>query len=187
MEIENDQEVDVIDDLLDTEVASILSAVDTEVAAIKAKTDLIPVGGPAAASDYTTLRAANLDNLDAAITTRLSTAGYTAPPATGAIADAVWDEDVDTTHQTAGSAGKKLDDAGDEVATPSTIADAVLEELIADHKAVSGSLAEFVNLLRSMARGKMVKSGDTQYLFYDVDGTTLLWTATITAEQRTTA
>ena len=28
------------------------------------------------------------------------------------LVDAVWDEDVDTTHQTAGTAGKKLDDAG---------------------------------------------------------------------------
>lgn len=33
-------------------------------------------------------------------------------PTIAAIVDAVWDEDVDVTHQTAGSAGKKLDDAG---------------------------------------------------------------------------
>ncbi len=35
-----------------------------------------------------------------------------ATPTAADIADAVWDEDVDTSHQTAGSAGKKLDDAG---------------------------------------------------------------------------
>lgn len=33
-------------------------------------------------------------------------------PTAAQIADAVWDEDVDTSHQTAGTAGKKLDDAG---------------------------------------------------------------------------
>lgn len=68
--------------------------------------------------------------------------------------------------------------------TSAAIADAVLEELVADHKAVSGSLAEFMNILYSMARGKIMKSGDT-YAFYDTDGSTVLFTATITASQRT--
>jgi hypothetical protein len=58
--------------------------VDTEITAIKAKTDNLPAS-PAATGDI---------------------------PGVAAIADAVWDEDVDTSHQTAGTAGKKLDDAG---------------------------------------------------------------------------
>jgi hypothetical protein len=39
-------------------------------------------------------------------------ADINAIPTAAENADAIWDEDVDTTHQTAGTAGKKLDDAG---------------------------------------------------------------------------
>lgn len=53
--------VDIIDDLLDTEVAAILAAVDTEVAAIKAKTDNLPAA-PAATGDIPTA-AQNADAL----------------------------------------------------------------------------------------------------------------------------
>jgi hypothetical protein len=49
------------------------------------------------------------------------------------LVDRVWDEDVDATHQTAGSAGKRLDDAGGG-SSPSAIADAVWEEAIAGHQ-----------------------------------------------------
>jgi hypothetical protein len=57
-----------------TTIAAIAGYVDTEVAAIKAKTDLIPAAGPASAADYTAARAAKLDNLDAALTTRATPA-----------------------------------------------------------------------------------------------------------------
>ena len=46
--------------------------------------------GAALASAYTAGRAAKLDNLDAAISTRLPTSGYTAPPSAATIAAAVW-------------------------------------------------------------------------------------------------
>ena len=62
------------------------------------------------------------------------------------LADAIWDEDVDAVHQTAGSAGKKLDDTGATVATnldaaisslndldAATAADAVWNELSTGH------------------------------------------------------
>jgi hypothetical protein len=55
-----DAKLDVIDNLLDTEVAAILAAVDTEVAAIKAKTDNLPTT-PAAAGDAMALTAAAVD------------------------------------------------------------------------------------------------------------------------------
>jgi len=59
---------------LDTQLTAIDDYIDTEVAAIKAKTDLIPAAGPASAADYTTARAAKLDNLDAAVSTRATPA-----------------------------------------------------------------------------------------------------------------
>lgn len=50
---------------------------------------------------------AGVENLDAAVSTRLATAGYTTPPTVGAIADAVLDELV-TDHDTADSVGQRL-------------------------------------------------------------------------------
>lgn len=87
--ITHDAKLDIVAAYVDTEVASILAAVDTEVGAIKTKTDQL------------TFTVAN--KVDATATVSVDTA---------AIADAVWDEDVDASHQTAGTAGKKLDDAG---------------------------------------------------------------------------
>jgi hypothetical protein len=56
-----------------------VAAVKAETAAIKAKSDLIPAGGPPSATDYTPARAAKIDNADVAVSTRLASAGYTAP------------------------------------------------------------------------------------------------------------
>lgn len=52
-----------------------------------------------------------VDNIDAAISSRLATAGYTAPPSVGAIADQVWDEAL-AGHLGAGSTGAALNAAG---------------------------------------------------------------------------
>ena len=49
--------------------------------------------------------------IDAAVSSRLSTAGYTAPPAAAAVADAVWDE-VLSGHLTSGTTGNALNAAG---------------------------------------------------------------------------
>lgn len=54
-----------------------------------------------------TVQKAGVENLDAAVSTRLATAGYTTPPTVGAIADAVWDESA-AAHNTAGSTGERL-------------------------------------------------------------------------------
>lgn len=53
----------------------------------------------------------SLANLDAAVSSRLSTAGYTAPPSAAAVADQVWDETA-SQHDTAGSMGEQMNNAG---------------------------------------------------------------------------
>lgn len=85
---------------VDTEIAAILAAVDTEVAAIKARTDNLPADTAATLvtllgyvdeieSRLSAGRAALLDNLDAAVSSRLAAAGYTAPPSAATNAAAV--------------------------------------------------------------------------------------------------
>lgn len=58
-----------------------------------------------------TLTDARLANLDATVSSRLATAGYTTPPTVTAIADQVWDEAL-AGHLTAGSTGAALNAAG---------------------------------------------------------------------------
>lgn len=58
-------------------------------------------------SDPVTADNAELANLDVAVSTRLATAGYTAPPTAAANADQVWDELL-SGHLGAGSTGAKL-------------------------------------------------------------------------------
>lgn len=48
------------------------------------------------------------DNLDAKVSSKLATSGYTIPPTVGAIADAIWDE-AQAGHVTAGTFGVNLD------------------------------------------------------------------------------
>lgn len=60
-------------------------------------------------SRLTSTRAGLLDNLDAAISTRLATAGYTSPPSAATIAAAVWDY-LTSAATTVGSLGKLLVD-----------------------------------------------------------------------------
>jgi hypothetical protein len=78
--IEGADPTDTIRDSILTDATLFAGA---SVAAIKAKTDLIPAGGPPAASDYTAARAAKIDNLDATISSRLASASYTAPDNAG--------------------------------------------------------------------------------------------------------
>lgn len=54
-------------------------------------------------------RAGNLDNLDAQVSSRLASGGYTAPPSAATIADAVWNA-LTSSLTTAGSVGKRLVD-----------------------------------------------------------------------------
>lgn len=70
---------------------------------IEAQTDDIGAAG----AGLTALGDARLGNLDATVSSRLSTAGYTAPPTVAAIADGVWDE-ATTGHTTAGSFGEQV-------------------------------------------------------------------------------
>lgn len=52
-----------------------------------------------------------VDNINATISSRLATSGYTVPPTVGAIADQVWDETL-ADHLTVGSTGSALNSAG---------------------------------------------------------------------------
>jgi hypothetical protein len=59
---------------------------------------------------------AGIEDLDAAVSTRLATAGYTTPPTAAANADAVWDE-ATTDHTTSGTAGAALGRIGSNTIT----------------------------------------------------------------------
>lgn len=59
------------------------------------------------------------------------------------------------------------------------IAGAIMEKLVADHKAVAGSLAAFINLIAAERAEKMVTDEDANTeKIYDTDGITLLRTLT---------
>jgi len=64
-----------------------------------------------AGAGLTALGDVRVANLDATVSSRLATAGYTAPPTVGAISDQVWDE-VLADHLTAGTTGAALNAAG---------------------------------------------------------------------------
>lgn len=98
-------------------LAVVAGYLDTEIAAIKAKTDNLPAS-PAATSDI---------------------------PSAATIADAVWDE-ATSGHQTAGTTGKALTDAG-AAGTPPTvgqIADAVWDEAQSGHT-TAGTFGKFLD------------------------------------------
>lgn len=124
-------------DAAGTRTAMGLSAanLDSALGAISAKTTNLPAS-PAGVGDAMTLAndaltaaklatdavaeiatairaelATELARIDAAVSTRLATAGYTAPPAAGAVADAVLDEAM-SGHTTPGTAGAALAAAG---------------------------------------------------------------------------
>lgn len=72
------------------------------------------------AQNVPALASVAVPRIDAAVSTRLATAGYTTPPTAAAISDAVWEE-ATADHQTAGTTGKALSDAssaGDPWAAP---------------------------------------------------------------------
>jgi hypothetical protein len=60
----------------------------------------------------TSTRAGNLDFLDVAVSSRLATAGYTAPPSAAAVADQVWEETLTDHSGTSGSTAAALNAAG---------------------------------------------------------------------------
>ena len=82
-------------------------------------TALAPSATALSTAQWTNGRAADLDNLDVAVSTRLATSGYTTPPAAATIAGLTWDI-VLSSHSTAGSTGAGLasaSSAGDPWAT----------------------------------------------------------------------
>jgi len=122
----------LLDNLSRLDVVVSTRAAQTTVDTINGNTDELE-------SRLTATRAAKLDLLDAAISSRASQASVSSLPSAAQIADAVWDENL-ADHLTAGSTGKALDDA-DAVANPAAIADAVWDEVRAGH-ATPGTFGE---------------------------------------------
>jgi hypothetical protein len=73
-----------------TELATELGRIDTTVSSRSTYAGADTSGTTTLLSRLTSGRAGNLDNLDAAVSTRLASSGYTAPPSVGDIATAVW-------------------------------------------------------------------------------------------------
>jgi len=103
----------VVTDAAGANVAADIIAVKAETASILTDTAEIGAAGAGLTNIGTIATVTTLTNKTgfSLAATGLDAVGAAA---TGvqAIVDAVWDEDVDTGHQTAGTAGKKLDDAG---------------------------------------------------------------------------
>jgi hypothetical protein len=127
----------LLDNLADLDVSVSSRATNVQASAIYSAVDDLE-------GRLTSGRAANLDNLDALVSSRASAASVAALPNAGAVADAVWDEPL-AGHLTAGTTGATLNDAATMGApTPGQIADAVWDEGRAGHVAV-GSFGEVID------------------------------------------
>lgn len=174
---------------VDTEVAAILAAVDTEVTAIKARTDNLPADTAATLttvlgyvdeleSRLTATRAGLLDNLDAAVSSRLATAGYTAPDNTviAAIFAAV-DTEIAAIKAKTDALPASPAATGD-IPTAIQIADAVLKR---DWTAVTGEAdRSALNALRAL-RNKWSTSATTLVVTKE-DDITAAWSAALTTD-----
>jgi hypothetical protein len=95
-------------------VASVTGSVGSVVAGVTLAASAVQAIWDALTSALTTAGSIGkllVDNINATISSRLATAGYTAPPTAAANADAVWDETL-ADHLTAGSTGSALNAAG---------------------------------------------------------------------------
>lgn len=108
--IANAVEAEIIDEA-DSE--KVLEAITNKIAAVNPS--LAGLTLAAIAAQVRTELTTELGRLDVAVSSRLATAGYTAPPSAAAIADAVFDEAM-AGHTTAGTFGKAVADLGTELA-----------------------------------------------------------------------
>lgn len=148
---------------IDGKLGTPVTSVSADIASVKSDTGTL-------ITRLTSGRAANLDNLDATITSRLAAAAYTAPDNASitaikaktdqlafsggrvdsvisgaqedAIVNKVWDEPM-ADHLTAGTTGKFLSDSG-VTANPAAIADAVWDEARSGHVA-AGTFGEILD------------------------------------------
>jgi len=104
------QTMDIVGNItgnLSGSVGSVTAGVTLAAAAVQAIWDALTSALTTASSIGKLL----VDNINATISSRLATAGYTTPPTVGAIADQVWDEAI-ADHAGAGSTGAALSAAG---------------------------------------------------------------------------
>ena len=104
-----------------------LAVYDYPARMITADTTVDAKNVPCGWTDYVLSHAGQLAYLDALISSRLAAAGYTAPPAVSAVADAVWDESM-AGHAGAGTAGAYLALTGRLGSGPITVAYPMLED-----------------------------------------------------------
>jgi hypothetical protein len=123
-------------------------------------------------------------NLDAAVSSRLATAGYTAPPSSATIAAGVWNFDFGAYTPATGLAGTALLEAmplSEYTPPPTAIqnADALLTR---DMGAVTGEAARSpLNALRFLRnRWSLGGAGGTTLTVTEEDDTTTAWTAVVT-------
>jgi hypothetical protein len=153
--------------------STIIGYIDTEVSAIKAKTDNLPAS-PAATSDIPsaatvasqvrTELATELARVDVAISTRLATAGYTAPLDAAGVRSAV------------GLASANLDTQFGDLPTAAENATAV-SSINIDGQTLQAAL----RIIGAIVAGEVSGAGTVTEVFVGLDGTTTRATMTVDA------
>lgn len=131
-------------DVINGKIGAPVSTVSLDIAAVKSDTSGLR-------ADYTTVRAARLDNLDVVLSTRSTQSSVTTAinqTTAAAIANAVWDELL-ASHTTSNSAGRTLSDLTGST-SPTTIADAVWDTVLSQHQQV-GSTGKALNTATTAA------------------------------------
>ena len=166
----NKVEAEIIDD---TDSEKVLTAITDKIASVNPS--LAGLTLAAIASQVRTELTTELQRIDAAVSSRLATGSYTAPPSAATVASQVRAELTTELGRVDVAVSSRLATASYAVApTAAAIADAVWDELRSGHM-TAGSYGEWFSLLclRFLAFGLVVRNG-THILVYDTDGETLL-------------
>jgi hypothetical protein len=135
---------------LDAAVSSRAPELGGNVAAIKAKTDLIPAAGPPSAADWTAVRAALLDRLDAAISSRLAAPDFV-PPDNAGIANAA--ADAAAAKSAAQAVEAKLPAGGVAIGSATAAAVEAIEDAVAALNDLSAAEAQYAADAALAAKG----------------------------------
>jgi hypothetical protein len=90
---------------VETDTADIQGRLPAALVSGRMSSDAVAISGSTSAADAVE---SNIGNLDAAVSTRLASSSYTAPPSAEAVADQVWDETM-SDHVGAGSTGERVE------------------------------------------------------------------------------
>jgi len=143
---------------------------------------------PALATDYTAARAVKLDNLDAATSSRLASASYTAPDNTTIASIQADTNDIQTRIPTA-LVGGKIDSNASTVTDKTGYAlsvagvDAILDDVVEG----TLTLREITRIMLASLAGKSSGGGTATIIFKGADGVTTRITATTDSNGNRTA